>query len=140
MAEAIARSAIEVEGWEGLEVASAGVSAGTGAPASGGAIRAAQAHGLDLSGHRSRQLTPALIAWADLILTMSWRHSEMAVAAGGDGKTAMLTSYAAGAGRLADDGVPDPFGGSDAEYEATFRALQDLVLRALARLGGAPRP
>ena len=82
MAEAIVRAEIETGAWGAVVVGSAGVAAAPGAPASGGALRAAQRNGLDLSSHESRVLTPTLVAWADLILTMSWRQSEVAVAAG----------------------------------------------------------
>jgi hypothetical protein len=66
---------------------------------------------------------------------MSWRQSEIAVAAGGDGKTVLLTAYAAGEDDGESGSVPDPFGQSDAEYDATFLALRDLVGRVLARVG-----
>lgn len=133
MAEAIAREEIQRRAWKGVVVRSAGVAAGTGDPASAGALRAAERHGLDLSAHRSRPLSPTLVAWADLILTMSPRHADVAIAAGGEGKTAVLTVYADGSGAH-EEGVPDPFGGDDEAYEATLLALRDLVGRALARL------
>lgn len=131
MAEAIARAALASNGVSDIEVGSAGVSAAPGSPASDGALHAARINGLDLSGHRSRQLGPGLVAWADLVLTMSWRHADLAVAAGGDGKTALLTTFA---GSDAQGGVPDPFGGDASEYEATFDALEVLVGSALERL------
>lgn len=134
MAEAIARAEIAARGWEGVAVGSAGVSGALGGPASEGAMRAAQRHGLDLRAHRSRPLTPVVVAWADLILTMSAAHARMAELQGGAGKTALLTAYAAGSEEPGSVGIPDPFGGSDDEYEATFQTLEELVKQALTRL------
>ena len=74
MAEVLARRGVRDRGWEHVEVGSAGVAAFGGAPASGGALRAAARHGLDLSGHAATLLTPGLVEEADLILTMSVSH------------------------------------------------------------------
>lgn len=135
LAEVIARRSLADRGWENVEVRSAGVAAVSGAPASEAAARTAVRHGLDLSPHRSNVLGPELLAWADLVLTMSAGHLARVADAGAAEKAALLTTFAAG-----DDStgvlpsVPDPFGGSDYEYEATFILLQGLVERALHRL------
>jgi protein-tyrosine-phosphatase len=55
----------------------------------------------------------------------------------------LLTSFAARGEAWpdpGDPGVPDPFGGSDAEYEATWEALEGLVERVLDRLAAIVRP
>ena len=133
MAEAIARAQAGARGWRGVEVRSAGTTALPGAPASGGAVRAASLGGLDISDHRSTALTPEVVAWADLILTMSTHHAEAVMTMGGAEKTGLLTAFAAGEGEGVTP-VPDPFGRADAEYEATFRSLEELVHRAFGRL------
>jgi len=51
-------------------VHSAGIAAMVGRPAHATAQEIAQNHGLDLSGHRARQITEAMCAAADLILVM----------------------------------------------------------------------
>jgi len=135
LAEAIARRSLASRGWSDVEVRSAGVAAVNGAPASDLAKRAARRHGLDLAPHRSSQVTPELLAWADLVLTMSPGHLARVADAGAAGKAALLTAFAAGddpAGALS--AVPDPFGGSDEEYETTFTLLEELVERTLLRL------
>jgi len=133
MAEAIARAQVQVRAWQAVEVRSAGTSALPGAPASGGAVRAADRGGLDISDHRAAALTSEVVAWADLILTMSVHHAEAAMTLGGVDKTALLTAFASGEEEAATP-VPDPFGRTDAEYEATFQRLEDLVFRAFRRL------
>lgn len=135
MAGALASHAVEKLGWEHVEVRSAGVGAGNGLPASDGALRAAERHGLDLSEHRSTPVTADLLEWADLVLAMSANHLLRIVALGYGDKAALLTSFAAGEDPEGiPDSVQDPFGGSDEEYEQTFLLLERLVDRSLRRL------
>lgn len=135
LAEAIARRELEALGWHHVRVRSAGAAAGEGQPASEGALRAAERHGLDLSTHRSSALTTELVEWADLILVMGPAHVVRVVELGGDERTALLTAFAEGEeGDLLGVGVPDPFGGDDVAYEETYGALDDLVGKALRRL------
>ncbi len=131
MAEAIARRDARARGWHHVEVRSAGTGAVPGAPSSEGAQGAAARHGLDLDAHRSSPLTADELAWADLVLTMSPSHLFRVVELGGGDRAFLLTAFAA-----ADvpASVPDPFGGSDEEYEAIFILLERLVEGALDRL------
>lgn len=141
MAEVIARHRVEQLGWSQVQVASAGVGAWDGSPASEGAVRAAAANGLDLSEHASTFLTPELVESADLILTMSASHAARALDLGAGERVAMLTSFASGG--EADEtaaGIPDPIGGPDAEYAATFAVLDELVEEVLARLEPIVKP
>ena len=119
-----------------VEVRSAGVNALSGTPASSGSLGVAERHGLDLSPHRSREVDPALIDWADLILVMSPSHLVRLAQLGGAGKAALLDAFAHGdeGGEDVGSGVPDPFGGDDDTYEETYRTLEELVAKALRRL------
>jgi len=135
MAEVIARRRASEMGWRNVEIASAGVGAFPGSPASGGALRTAAAHGLDLSRHASTLLTFDAVEAADLLLTMSGTHLLRVAELGAGDRAALLSAYAAGRGP--DEfapGVPDPIGGSDEEYEETFMLLEEMVDLALARL------
>jgi protein-tyrosine phosphatase len=60
----------------GIVVSSAGVRAREGLPASDGSLELARVRGLDLSEHRSRQVTTELVEAADLVLTMSERQRD----------------------------------------------------------------
>lgn len=51
-----------------------------GVPASANGVRAMARRGLDLSTHRSRPLTPTMVAEADLVLGMAREHVREAVA------------------------------------------------------------
>jgi protein-tyrosine phosphatase len=134
MAEAIARRRAAELGWGHVEVRSAGVGAFSGSPASGGALRAAERAGLDLSGHRATLLTADLAAEADLILTMSPSHLMRVIDLGAGDRAGLLTSYAGGLDDASGVGIPDPIGGPDEEYVATFDVLDELIGRVLARL------
>ena len=135
LASALAERELGALGWR-VEVGSAGVSALSGTPASSGSLAAAQRHGLNLSAHRSREVDPALIDWADLILVMSPSHLVRLAQLGGAGKAALLDAFANGEEGVEDTGggVPDPFGGDDDAYEETYRTLEELVSKALRRL------
>jgi protein-tyrosine-phosphatase len=135
MAEAIARGRAAELGYD-VEVRSAGVGAFPGAPASEGALRAAEAHGLDLSGHRSTLLTAELAEQADLILAMTPSHLMRIVELGAGDRAALLTSYAGGSDEGTGGSISDPIGGPDEEYLETFRTLDELIGRVLARLEG----
>ncbi len=128
MAEVIARDLFDQRGWSWLKVQSAGVSAYQGSPASGGAIRTAAQHGLDLSSHQSKLLTEPIAEAADLILTMSPGHLMCVSDLGSGDRSALLTSYAGlRAEDSSDASIPDPIGGPDEAYEATFQLLSEMI-------------
>lgn len=135
MAEVIARRMVRERGWTDVEVESAGVAAFDGSTASGGAVRAAAAAGLDLTDHEARLLTGERAEAADLILTMSSSHLFRVMELGAGERAAVITAF--GASDDAPDrlgGVPDPIGGPDAEYERTFAVLEELIARAMERI------
>lgn len=134
LAEALARRELDERGIGGVEVRSAGIGAAPGSPASEGSLRVAERYGLDLSGHRSRPLTPELVESSDLVLVMSPAHLLRVLQLGGDGKVALLSGFAEGRDDHGGDPVPDPFGGDDEIYEATYQALRQMIGRAIGRL------
>lgn len=132
LAEAITRRALADRGWTHVAVRSAGVAAGEYGQASPEAITVAAEHGLDLSAHRSQPLDPELIAWADLILTMSPAHLMVVAEQGGGEHAALLTDFLAGAGL--GEAIEDPFGGSLDQYRRTFSQIEEAVQAVLGRL------
>lgn len=132
MAEAIARDEVRRRGWSHVSVASAGIMAGPGIPAAANAVAVAAEHGLDLDSHASRQLTPELVDWADLILTMSSSHIAAVHELGGATKVAMVTRFLEGdeAGRP----IADPFGSDLETYRRAFAELRVATEAVLSRL------
>jgi protein-tyrosine-phosphatase len=133
LAEGIARAEIARRGWKHVEVASAGLSAGEGERATRAGVVVAGRAGIDLKAHRSRPLTPALAAAADLVLGMGPGHVAELQRLGVGERAATLGDFAAG-GEGRGPAVQDPYGGSEAVYEETFQELRALVSAALDRL------
>src|SRR2546430_8637038 len=94
LAEAIARREAIDRGLSDLEIGSAGTSAWDGAPASDGALLVGLERRVDLSEHRSRQITRAIVEDSDVILAMGPPHLEHIEELGGAGKAYLLTAYA----------------------------------------------
>lgn len=117
-------------GWT-LTVQSAGTWALPGMGASRNAVEAMRRKGLDLSQHKAQPAAPELLAQADLVLTMTAHHKEQVLAAAPSTQGRVFT-LAEFAGSGAD--VPDPFGGSLADYERTAETLEQLLKRVVERI------
>ena len=132
MAEAIARKISIERGLVDLDIASAGTSARDGAIASDGALLVGIERHFDLGGHRSQQLSHALVKESDLIIAMSAHHLERVEALGGAGKSFLLIGYPmAGAAAPA---IEDPIGGDLDDYRATADELEKHIRRVFDRL------
>ena len=80
--------------------------------------------GIDISSHRSRQLTKEMIEYTDLILTMTIGH-KMAVLSAfpqADGKVFTLAEYSG-----ENDDVADPYGGSVDVYRSCRDEIDRMV-------------
>lgn len=139
LAEAVARREVARRGWAHVRIASAGLAASEGDPASPHARTVAERHGLEMATHRSQPLTEELLEWADLVLAMSPTHVAALRESGFGDRVALLGDFAAGAGN-AGPSVPDPFGGPERAYEETLAALEPLVSAALDRLAPILHP
>ncbi len=132
MAEVIARAIVADRHLVDVTVASAGVAADAVSGASEGSLLIAMEHGLDLSRHRSRQVTAAMVAGANVILTMSPSHLLAVEGLGGQGKSYLLSSFASHGEQSRP--VSDPIGGDITVYRDTFDELHALISRAFDRL------
>lgn len=113
------------------EVRSAGTTAMDGAPATPYAQEVVTTFGGELTHHRSRQLDPEEVRWADLILVMSYGHfnSVMEISRRAAVKTFLLKEYKR---KVKYNEVADPVGRDIAAYQ---NAAQDMLpaLRMVAR-------
>jgi ribose 5-phosphate isomerase B len=132
MAEALFRKLTQEAGLS-IEIASAGVYVSPEVPASRGAERAMQAWGLSLREHRARSTDDQYFGPGDLVLTMTRRHRELLLAKHPylEGRVHVLGQFV---GLPGDTDVVDPFGGSDSEYEASARELDELLRLLLHKL------
>jgi protein-tyrosine-phosphatase len=134
LAEVIARREVARRGAPHVRVASAGTHAWPDAPASDGSLLVALEHGLDLSAHRARVLTPELVRDARVILSMGSSHREVVEAMGGAGRVALLGGFGAGGARA----IADPFGGGLDVYRQAYAEIEAEVHAALDRLLPVP--
>jgi protein-tyrosine-phosphatase len=135
MAEALARAALRGR-LEGARVGSAGTFAAPGIPAAAEARAVAAEHGLDLSSHRSRPLTPDLAAGADLVLCMSDSHRSSAAALGAGARAVLLSSFLPADHPLRGRAVLDPIGGGREAYEEAYAVLAEAITGLVDHLGG----
>lgn len=132
MAVELARAVAREHG-TGVDVASAGISAVDGSPASGHAQTVVAALGGDLSGHRSARVSGGALAEADVVLTMTAVHREALLAQWPTMADRVLTlGEAAGF----DQDVADPYGGSLEDYERTAAELGRLIRAAWPLVSG----
>jgi protein-tyrosine phosphatase len=113
----------------GVVVASAGLAAWGGGPASSGALETMREMGADLSHHESQPLTESLVAQADVILTMTSAH-----------RAAVLTQFPEAGGRVAmlspeRRDVLDPVGGTLETYRTCARQIHGHLAARMDTLG-----
>jgi protein-tyrosine phosphatase len=134
MAEVQARSRAADLGLERVVFESAGTAASQGSPASPPARRVAAACGLDLDSHRSTPLTRERVQSADLIIVMTSRH-RAAIERIDPEVPVILASSVLPDGHPGRGGdLPDPFGGDEAVYTATWERISEAVEALLATI------
>lgn len=117
MAEAIANQWLKEHGRDDVTCSSAGLFAEEGAPASEEAVYVMKELGLDISSHRSHQLTPDDITEADLFAVMTPSHAAMLISAGVPSDKIHVLG----------GGISDPFGGDEFIYRRCCGELREAV-------------
>lgn len=114
-AEALLRRALQRHGLDRrFLVRSAGVGAQPGTPAARGAVEAARAQRLDLTAHRARRLTAEMAREADVVIALDEVVEEEISILAGDVDVVLWA-------------VDDPYGGSEADYQQAFAAVETYV-------------
>lgn len=127
MGEAVLRARVP-----GLRVSSAGIAALAGRPADPLAVAAMADRGIDLSGHRARQLTAQMVEESDLVLVMERAHvaDVEALTPAARGRVQLL-------GRFGRFEVADPYRRPRAAFDEALalveRGLGDYVQRFWSR-------
>ncbi len=85
-----------------IQVVSAGTGAVTGSKAAQNAIAVMEREGIDLRGHKAKQITPELVNSVDLVLTMTLeqKQSVQKISEIAKGKTFTLSEFATGVKEL----------------------------------------
>ncbi len=118
MAEVVFAQRLRERGFS-VTVESAGIGALVGRPAEKHAQDLVRLRGLDLSGHRARQLTPEMLRSADLVLVME-----------ADQQRAIEAMWPPGRGRVYRVGhmgkfdVPDPYRQDRAAFERALSMIE----------------
>jgi protein-tyrosine-phosphatase len=133
LAEALARKIAARRGITDLNVSSAGTNAWDTAPATDEALLVGMERDIDLTGHRARMLTPAIVSEADLIFVMTPGHLDPVKQMGGRGKVHVIDEYASG---TANQGISDPYGGDLETYRHTADLLEWELEKLFDRLSG----
>jgi protein-tyrosine phosphatase len=128
MAEALLRATLvkRGQGLERLKVASFGLAAESGLPASTNSVKAMQRIGLDVSGHQSRLLTQADVDRSVVIFGMTESH----LAALHSRFDALPEFVLLLRDVLPDDvsrDIPDPFGGGYRDYEECRDSMVEAI-------------
>ena len=133
MAEAIFDALISDMGLP-YETHSAGTAALVGEPIAPYARTALEEVGVYADEHRARQVEPAMLEEADLVLAMTPRHVETLrrISRVPPDKIRTLIGYAKGAPDV--EGIPDPYGQSIAAYRASVRQIFECVHPLVTRL------
>ena len=131
MAEALARKIAKRRGIEDLNVSSAGTNAWDNIPATDEALLVGMERDIDLTGHRARKLSPAIVSEADLIFVMTPGHVEQVKQLGGRGKVHVIDEYTSG---TVNQGVADPYGGDLEAYRRTADVLEQELEKLFDRL------
>jgi protein-tyrosine phosphatase len=113
MAEAVLRQRVP-----SLEVSSAGIAALVGRPADPTATALLGERGLDISSHRARQLTAAMVEGADLVVVMEQRHvvDVESLTPAARGRVHLL-------GRFGRFEIPDPYRRPRAAFEEALALI-----------------
>jgi protein-tyrosine phosphatase len=105
---------------------SCGLAAMAGQPPFPEGVQAAARLGYQMEEMRSRPCSQYLLEWADEIHVMSLSHLAALQSAGPE--------IAAKARLLAEQGIPDPFGGGPQAYDRAYAAIEQAVKALLDRL------
>jgi protein-tyrosine phosphatase len=129
MAEGLFRKYVEGRPGE-FAVASAGISAVDGFTATPETLSVLEEEGIDMSGHRSKRLTPDLVRAADKIFVMERLHKEWVVRMVPDeaGKVELLSKFASDSafgGGMPD--IPDPIRMSPNFYRNVLDVIKNCV-------------
>ncbi len=128
MAEGLFKKAVENR--KDFLVGSAGVAAGDGYGASDDTLLVMKKHGIDMSDHKSRRVTAAMVRTADKIFVMENMHRDAILEEWPEAaeKTHLLTEYSKHVkhrGREID--IPDPIRMSQDFYRNVFEVIRECV-------------
>lgn len=121
MAEALFAERARTRGW-GINVGSAGIAALVNHGPAEPVISLMLEHGLDLAGHRARQLNVELAAQYDLLLVMENRQIQYI-----ERKWPELRGHVRRLGEFRKEDIPDPYGLPYKYYAPCLHLIEDCI-------------
>ncbi len=131
MLMALLQGIIQQRGIDDVRVVSAGTGAADGEAANTQAIATIDGLGLDLRHHRSQHVSSVKLTAIDRFLCMTSSHAAHMRSLGVPASKIEVVNADHG-------GVPDPYGGSAAEYELCARVLERFAIHFAQSLAPAP--
>lgn len=115
-----------------INVESAGLSVYVPTEATENAVLVMDELGIDISGHKSCQITRESIIWSDLVLAMTSGHRNILIDLYPEASDRIytLTEYAYGE----DKDIADPFGGDEEEYRRCALQIKDAVSAVYSKI------
>ena len=132
MAEALLKDLLQREGLKGIEVSSGGIYALAGEEVPMACRKILARRGIDITGHRGRQLDRSMMEEADLILVMEVRQLDWirSLISDPERKVFLLGEFAPEGG----DEIADPFGGDDRDYHDCLGHIDETMAGLLGRI------
>lgn len=129
MAEAILKKKLKEKNIDNIEVSSAGIMMLGGMGASDMTRVVLKKEGIDVSGHRSRGLSPELIDRSDIILVMERLHEKRIMELAPEAKTRVFLLKEFAKMKDNDLDISDPIGSTEEFYEDTLGIINEAVER-----------
>ncbi len=132
MAGGLFEKALDDDGDGCIHVNTAGTNVCVSGPASENAIKVMEEMDIDISDHKSQQVTKEDIEEADLVLVMTGSHRNILIDLYPQYSSKIYTipEYAYGT----DEEITDPFGGDEEEYKECALQLREAIDAVYAKL------
>lgn len=128
------KKCLKALGKDNIEVVSAGVGAVGGFPPTEETVETMRKEGVDVSGYRSKKITPEMIKESDLILVMEASHKDIVarLVPEAASKTYLLKEFLVGGSveNYPDNrNIPDPIGRPMEYYKLSFEVIKNQIER-----------
>ena len=117
-----------------FRVVSAGISTMNGFPASPKTIEVMKSEGIDVTTHRSQQLTPEMVHAADKIFVMEKAHKDWILhfAPAAKNKVFLMTAFhSLDYGISGESDIPDPIRMSDSFYRNVLLVIRNCIKKII---------
>ncbi len=127
MAEALMKHYLQLTGIDGIQVSSAGIMTRNGQTATPESQKVLKSRGIDISNHRTRQITPESLLEFDLILAMEDYHRDIleSIAPHLAERIHLLREFSPVKDKSMN--ISDPYGFDIEVYDQCARLIEDCV-------------